>query len=51
MFFFLWDAFLLPQDHVIRPHLEAIPAIQLPDGLLSSSVGDTVELGMGVGAC
>lgn len=49
MFFFPWDAFLTLQDHVIiRPHLEAIPAIQLPDILLSSSVKDTVGLGMGV---
>lgn len=44
MFFFLWDAFLSPQDHVIRPHLEAITAIQPPDVLLGSVEG-TVRVG------
>lgn len=46
MFFFLWDAFLIPQDHVTRPHLEAITAIQLPDALLGSVEG-TVGVGGG----
>jgi hypothetical protein len=38
MFFFPCDAVLITQDHIKKPHLEAITAIQLADITLSFSV-------------